>query len=154
MQALGLVLLLALSALAEPAGPRLERWANEAEPRRELAIAGLRARQTLPPELRRNDPCAAAREIVRQPPCLASGDCVALQLWRESFGSPRIEPLDPNRAAYRSLVEDRTAGPKLPRDVRGLPPTSLYRWPPGSSPPPGQPLRPGIVCPAGPDPGR
>ena len=141
MQVFGIALLLALSAPAEPAEPRPERRAAEAELRHELAIAGLRARQTLPPEKAVSDPCAAAREIVRQPPCLASSDCEALQLWRKSFGAPRIEPLDPDHARYRSV-----GGRILPNSPDGT-------WHPTSTTRPNS-MGPGFYCPASPSPGR
>ena len=135
MQVLGLALLLVLSAAAEPAGPGPEPWADETDARRQPAGAG---RQALPPEPRRADPCAAAREIVRQPPCLAAGDCEALQLWRESFGAPRVEPLDPSQAANRAL----------PR----RPPGGGGGLAPNARPGPYRPLDPGFLCPAGTEP--
>ncbi len=43
--------------------------------------------------------CALAREIARQPPCLAGGDCEAERLWRQAFGPPGVELLPPHGAA-------------------------------------------------------
>ena len=117
MQALTLALLLALSATAEEAGERLAP-----------GVAGQRVRQVAPQLPPTPDPCAAAREIARQPPCPAGGDCQALRLWQRSFGSPRIEPLDPTRAAFRSR--------RLRRGAQ-------------DSPDPPRPSAPGFVCPAG-----
>ena len=117
MQALTLALLLALSATAEKA---------ENLRVRSVAASRVQTASQMPPA---PDPCAAAREIARQRPCLATGDCQALRLWRRSFGSPRVEPLDPTRAAYRPL--------EVNRDPES-PPPDLHRR-----------LTLGFVCPAG-----
>ena len=123
MQALTLALLLALSAAAEPT-----------EDRQAQAPDGWRVPRVGPQMPPAPDPCVAAREIISRPPCLAAGDCEALQLWRRSFGSPRVEPLEPSRAFHRSRHRNRPPPPSLPGRR--------------------QRLAPGFVCPAGADPPR
>ena len=41
------------------------------------------------------DPCAVARQIASQRPCLRPEDCAAFQDWKHLFGVPRTEPLTP-----------------------------------------------------------
>lgn len=64
------------------------------------------------------DPCALGREIAARPPCLAAGECEALELWRRRFGPPRKELLHPDRSP------DRTAR-VLPHPGRGAWPQRL-----------------------------
>jgi hypothetical protein len=45
------------------------------------------------------DPCATARRIAEQPPCLRAEDCGAYRQWAETFGEPGARPLDPQRTA-------------------------------------------------------
>ena len=124
MQSLALILLLAISAAAEQTGDR-----------RSPAIAAHPAHRTLAPRMAMSDPCRIAREIARQPACLATGDCEALRVWRRAFGPPRLELLDPDRRPDLSLAAGRrlTPGPST------------------SFPAPRPLLRPGVVCPAGAD---
>ena len=41
------------------------------------------------------DPCAVARQIATQRPCLRAEDCGAYQLWTQTFGPPHAVPLEP-----------------------------------------------------------
>ena len=43
----------------------------------------------------RTDPCAVAKQIAAQRPCLRPEDCGAFQDWKRLFGAPRTEPLNP-----------------------------------------------------------
>ena len=128
MQALTLTLLLVLAAPAEEA-------ATDRRHRPMVELLEPRAPSLPPPTA---DPCAVAREIVRQRPCLADGECDALELWRRSFGSPRFEPLGPGRAADSPRPAGRAGAGRF------------QPW----SPSPRRPLRPGTVCPAKPSPPR
>ncbi len=58
------------------------------------------------------DLCAAARRISHQRPCLASGDCPALEEWRRVMGEPGVRP------APRWTVQaaERRARPAEPPD--------------------------------------
>ena len=119
MQVLVFTLLLAISAPgAEP--PAARALVFEGHPAQARPIAAPDA-----------DPCALARRIVRQRPCLGPGDCRSLQLWKRSFGAPRFEPADPNRGFV----------------VHRGPPGSARPWTNGR-PEPERRLRPGTVCPA------
>ena len=122
MQAIVLTLLLASTLPAEPA-----------EERHRPALDGLRLRQVLPTGTERADACDVARRIVYQAPCLADGDCPALDLWTRSFGPPRFEPLHPSRAVYRDRRTDRIVVRPDPRRAPGPP----------------APMAPGAICPAG-----
>ena len=85
MQTLVLALMLALSTPVE---------------KREVArlvVSDGQARTSVIAEAANADPCALARRIVHQRPCLEPGDCRSLELWKRSFGAPRLEPADPNR---------------------------------------------------------
>ncbi len=42
------------------------------------------------------DPCAVGRQIASLGPCRRSDDCVAVEVWREQYGDPRVEVTAPD----------------------------------------------------------
>jgi hypothetical protein len=49
-------------------------------------VPGAALDRSSPPE----DPCGLARRIAEAPPCLDPSDCEAVELWRQSFGAPKV----------------------------------------------------------------
>jgi hypothetical protein len=44
------------------------------------------------------DLCPTARRIAEQPPCLRAEECGAFEQWRQTFGEPGMQPLEPRSA--------------------------------------------------------
>ena len=78
----------------------------------------------IPPDARvqavQIDPCAMAREIASQGPCLKPEDCAAFQAWKMVFGRPGAVPLDPEFVAQKS-ADRATSRRNSPRVWNGSP---------------------------------
>ncbi|HEX5757805.1 MAG TPA: hypothetical protein VF121_01290 [Thermoanaerobaculia bacterium] len=59
-------------------------------------------------------PCAAAREIALQRPCLRAEECGAVEEWRRLFGEPGVRPLPSQPAARRALAATSFVCPAAP----------------------------------------
>lgn len=68
----------------------------------------------IPPDARAQavqvDPCAMAREIASQGPCLKPEDCAAYQAWKTVFGLPEAMPLDPEFVAQKGVSRASPSG--------------------------------------------
>lgn len=61
------------------------------------------------------DPCAVARQIAEQAPCLRSEDCGAVHAWADAFGTPRQELLVPTVTAAGEVEIEVTPRPRQVR---------------------------------------